>query len=650
MLKTLSGLFSFSLARLSGANKALFFSVALTAAFALAAAVILPILQRDMIEGVQSGAMSNPLVIAMFIASLLGIFCAVFESLALNKLSKNVANRMQREMITSAVRYSNELLAARGAGGYFASANGGAEYLVNTLSTNYFSLLLVFLQAAFITAIASAWSWVFVAVVAPIYALSIVIILVSSRMHAKYYALGHKNVVELNPKVLERLENRLSMLAFADVAVVENALFDMIDERDSNFIKRGMADSISRIAVQALSAFGLVALFLLSMPQISAGNLGIASFVAMLSYYAGVFVPLSAFRTLAQATKGFEFTRERFAKEFLGQKPITGLPKSGELKFDSCAFAYDEGDSGRIENFSLDIDRRIGLVGMSGEGKSTLIKILLGGVSPSKGACSLGGVEIPRVAKGALHSMVKLYTQDPQIFDDSLEYNITLGKKALGRAEHAQAIRGFEARLRDLLKRIDEGKPIGASRGDTCAIDIVKELFLLNDWQLKDAALLAEIAAELKGAREMLGAFAEILTDRKFYIAERYDALVEDLGLRHLSGRALGQHGQNVSGGEKSKVCLARFLLPARKGFYVIDEPFTAVDAISEEQCIRALRKYLDSNGGITISHKLNVIRAMSDDIAVLSKGEILERGSHDELVRLKGLYADLYGKFAALK
>jgi len=490
-------------------------------------------------------------------------------------------------------------------------------------------------------AIASTWSLVFVIVVAPVYVFSVLIILITNNSYLKYWAFGRENMMRINPMILERLENRLSILSFADVSAMETELFNGLDERDANFVKARIAKDFSQAMVKALAAIGFIALFLLSMTQINAGNLGIASFVAMLSYYAVVFIPLSAVQNLMQNMGSFKLIHGEI-KEYLSKPPLIGLPKSPELKFDDCTFVYDEGDTGQITNVSMNVDRKIGLVGLSGEGKTTIIKLLVGDMLPQKGACLLGGTEIPYITKAVLHSLIRLHSQDLELFDNTLEYNITLGKNPLCLTEYSKVVCDYETRFYEELAQIGKNKSPKNS-------DIIKELFLLNDWHMKDLKLLYEINTELKSKYEMFRVFSELLVARKFYVSERYNSIVEDLGLSHLAGRSFGQHGKNVSGGEKNKICLARFLLPAQNGFYVIDEPFTAVDAISEAQCIAAMQKYLNCEGGVIISHKLNVIRALSDEIVVLSKGEICESGTHDGLIQNKGLYADLYNKFIEL-
>jgi len=643
MFKSILIFLRFSLDRFNKRNKMMFFSVAITAALSLLAVIIVPILQRDIIENVQADIINHPLMVIIFFISIVGIFCAVYESLVFNKLNMSLQYYLHREMIASAVRYSSKVIASRGSGAYMSLVFGDSEQIAELLKTNYFSIILVLLQTAFITAIASSWSWIFVAVVAPIYVLSVLVIMTSNKIYVKHRAVAHEKVIKLNPKILERLENRLSVLGFADISSMEAELFKEFDSRDTSFIKAKIANDLSAAMVKVLAATGLVVLFILSMTQISSGNLSMASFVAMLSYYAVIFFPLSAVQNLTQGMGSFKMHYNRI-KDDLTKMPIIGLPKSCELKFVECSFGYDEGTSGQITNLSMSIDRRIGLVGLSGEGKTTVIKILLGTILPQKGTCLLGGIDISGIAKGVLHSMIRLYSQDLELFNDTLAYNITLEKTMLNRAEYSKIVSDYETRFYEEFSQIEKGKAI------TKNCETIKELFLLNDWQIRNPELLQEIATELKGRCEMFGFFSELIVARKFYIAERYHSILEDLGLTHLTDRPFGQHGKNVSGGEKNKICLARFLLPVQKSFYIIDEPFTAVDAVSEEKCINAVKKYLDCKGGIIISHKLNVVRVLSNDIVVLNKGKIFESGTHDMLIQNKGLYADLYNKFIELK
>jgi len=643
MLKAAFGFITFSIKRFETADKVVFFSVAITAFFLLVSALILPILQRDIIEGVQVGDTQRTAIIMMIIISFIGIFCIIYETLVLNKLNLNLRNRLQREMIGSAIRNNSKIITSRGSGAFISSVFGDSEQISQLLSTNYFTVFLVFIQGVLIIFITLTWTWIFAAVVTPIYVFSIITIVISNKIHISQFTLGRESVMKLNPKVLENIENRLSILGFSNISVLEGVLFSELSERDFYFRNARVAGVLAKTITRSFETIGLVVLFLLSMSQINEGHLNIASFIAMLAYYASIFIPLSVTQSLTQGMGSFKMHYERI-KDDLTKNPTICLPKTPDLKFENCTFTYNDSNGGQILDFSIRVDKKIGIVGLSGDGKTTIIKILLGTIMPQKGACLLGGVDVSDVSKSFLHSFVRLYGQDLELFNSSLEYNITLGKIPLQSIEYEEKLNEYKEKLNDLLTTSSKGRMSTSNKA------IIKDLFILNDWQTIDYTIVNKTIDELKNKSAIINVLPEIIVNRKFYVTERYTSIVEDLNLIHLSGRELGQRGANVSGGEKNKICLARFLLPMNKGFYVMDEPLTSVDPISEEQCVSVIRKYLDCIGGIIISHKLNLIRDLSDEIVVLEKGVSCERGLHKDLINTQGLYSKLYNAFNNLR
>jgi ATP-binding cassette subfamily B protein len=95
-----------------------------------------------------------------------------------------------------------------------------------------------------------------------------------------------------------------------------------------------------------------------------------------------------------------------------------------------------------------------------------------------------------------------------------------------------------------------------------------------------------------------------------------------------------------MSGGEKQRIAIARLLLKD-PGVVVLDEATAHLDAGSEAAVQRALGVALAGRTSIVIAHRLATVRA-ADEIAVVDGGRIVERGTHDELVRAGGLYAQL--------
>lgn len=105
----------------------------------------------------------------------------------------------------------------------------------------------------------------------------------------------------------------------------------------------------------------------------------------------------------------------------------------------------------------------------------------------------------------------------------------------------------------------------------------------------------------------------------------------------------LGERGITLSGGQKQRSSLARALAIDPK-ILILDDSFSAVDTHTEEDILKKLKDFMKERTSIIISHRISTVKD-SDIIFVLDKGRIAERGKHDELVSLGGIYADIHFK-----
>ena len=105
----------------------------------------------------------------------------------------------------------------------------------------------------------------------------------------------------------------------------------------------------------------------------------------------------------------------------------------------------------------------------------------------------------------------------------------------------------------------------------------------------------------------------------------------------------VGERGHRLSGGEKQRIAIARLLLKS-PAVVILDEATAHLDSENEALVQAALQSALKGRTSIVIAHRLSTVRD-ADQILVLEKGQIVERGKHDELVARAGLYADLYNR-----
>jgi ATP-binding cassette subfamily B protein len=103
----------------------------------------------------------------------------------------------------------------------------------------------------------------------------------------------------------------------------------------------------------------------------------------------------------------------------------------------------------------------------------------------------------------------------------------------------------------------------------------------------------------------------------------------------------LGERGVNLSGGQKQRVSIARAIIkdPA---ILILDDSLSAVDTVTEKQILSNLKTIRNDKTNLIISHRISTIEH-ADEIIVLDKGQICERGTHDELLKERGLYYEIY-------
>jgi ATP-binding cassette subfamily B multidrug efflux pump len=138
--------------------------------------------------------------------------------------------------------------------------------------------------------------------------------------------------------------------------------------------------------------------------------------------------------------------------------------------------------------------------------------------------------------------------------------------------------------------------------------------------------------------------FSGSYNDEAIHIAARQAAVYDNIeSFPDKFETIVGERGITLSGGQKQRISIARAIIK-NPAIFIFDDCLSAVDSDTEQQILSSLKKVTEKNTGIIISHRVSSIQN-ADEIIVLNKGEIVEQGTHAQLINLRGDYFNLYQK-----
>ena len=398
---------------------------------------------------------------------------------------------------------------------------------------------------------------------------SVVLIMVVVKRSQKFFLAQQRTLGEINGLVEETFSGHAIVKAFNR----EDGTVDNFNETNARLYNSAWKSQFFSGLMQPIMNFvgnlGYVAVAITGSFLAVQGVITVGDIQAFIQYVENFTQPITQLTQVSNVLQQMAAAAERIF-EFLDEpeeEPDHATVTSGEVEceveFDHVHFGYDPAKP-VIEDFSARVTegQTVALVGPTGAGKTTMVKLLMRFYDVQSGSIKIGGHDIRDFARDDLRSMFGMVLQDTWLFHGTIRDNIRYGK----------------------LDATDE-----------------------------------EVEAAAKAA--YVHHFIQTLP-------QGYDT-------------EINEDASNISQGQRQLLTIARAILADRR-MLILDEATSSVDTRTEERIQKAMDNLMAGRTSFVIAHRLSTIKN-ADLILVIRDGDIVEQGTHEELLQLGGFYAELY-------
>jgi ATP-binding cassette subfamily B protein len=412
-------------------------------------------------------------------------------------------------------------------------------------------------------------SWLMTLVSLVILPLAMLFISRVVKISQKHFIAQQQSLGHINGHIEEIYSGHIVVKAFC----AEQQVIDIFDETNEKLYesawKSQFLSGLMMPVMHGLGDLGYVAIALLGTTLAIRGTIAVGDIQAFIQYIRNFTQPIAQVAqvtnmlqsTAAAAERVFEFLDE---EEESDDSSVCTLGRlNGSVVFDHVQFGYEK-DNPVIRDFSAEIEpgMKVAIVGPTGAGKTTMVKLLMRFYQLDGGTISIDGQNIAHLERDDLRSHFGMVLQDAWLFNGTIRENIRYGRLAA------------------------------------------------HDTEVESAAQAARIDH-----------FIHTLPDG-------YDMVVNE-------------ESSNISQGQRQLITIARAIL-ANPSILILDEATSSVDTRTETLIQEAMDHLMEGRTSFIIAHRLSTIKN-ADLILVMDQGDIIEQGTHAELLAKNGFYAHLY-------